>query len=171
MLSAAAVFGLPEVTLAVIPGFGGTQRLPRLVGYGKAKELIFTGEQIQSAEAHRLGLVNRVVASDALLPEALKLADLLRRAARWPSGWRSRQSVSRAATSRPASRSRPSFWGTALRRRKDRKGCGRSWKSVRRCSRGNSPDGQRRAACASRKFVVISPIDFLGDLQQAASPG
>ena len=75
--SEAAVFGQPEVNLAVIPGFGGTQRLPRLVGYGKAKELIFTGEHIQAAEAHRLGLVNRVVASDALLPEALKLAALI----------------------------------------------------------------------------------------------
>ncbi len=75
--SEAAVFGLPEVNLAVIPGFGGTQRLPRLVGYSKAKELIFTGEHMRAAEAHRLGLANRVVTSDALLPEALNLAALI----------------------------------------------------------------------------------------------
>ncbi len=75
--SEAALFGQPEVTLGVIPGFGGTQRLPRLVGYGKAKELILTGEHIQAVEAHRLGLANRVVAPDALLPEALKLAALI----------------------------------------------------------------------------------------------
>jgi enoyl-CoA hydratase len=101
MLSAAAVFGLPEVTLAVIPGFGGTQRLPRLVGYGKAKELIFTGEQIQSAEAHRLGLVNRVVASDALLPEALKLADLI--ASRGPLAVRlAKQAIGLSGGDKPA---------------------------------------------------------------------
>jgi enoyl-CoA hydratase len=75
--SEAALFGQPEVNLAVIPGFGGTQRLPRLVGTGKAKELIYTGEHIRADEAHRLGLVNRVVASDALLPEAMKLAALI----------------------------------------------------------------------------------------------
>ena len=99
--SAAAVFGLPEVTLAVIPGFGGTQRLPRLVGYGKAKELIFTGEQIQSAEAHRLGLVNRVVASDALLPEALKLADLI--ASRGPLAVRlAKQAIGLSGGDKPA---------------------------------------------------------------------
>jgi enoyl-CoA hydratase len=85
--SEAAVFGQPEVNLAVIPGFGGTQRLPRLVGYGKAKELIFTGEHVRAAEAHRLGLANRVVASDALLPEALQLAALI--ASRGPVAVRS----------------------------------------------------------------------------------
>jgi enoyl-CoA hydratase len=85
--SEAAMFGLPEVNLAVIPGFGGTQRLPRLVGCGKAKELILTGEPIHAGEAQRLGLANRVVALDALLFEALKLAALI--ASRGPVAVRS----------------------------------------------------------------------------------
>jgi enoyl-CoA hydratase len=75
--SETARFGLPEVSLGVIPGFGGTQRLPRLVGAGKAKELIFTGEHIDAAEAHRLGLVNRVAGPGDLLSEALSLAALI----------------------------------------------------------------------------------------------
>jgi enoyl-CoA hydratase len=61
LASKAALFGQPEVTLGVTPGFGGTQRLPRLVGRAKAKELIFTGEKIDADEALRIGLVNRVV--------------------------------------------------------------------------------------------------------------
>jgi enoyl-CoA hydratase len=56
-----ARLGLPETTLAIIPGFGGTQRLSRLVGRGRALELILTGEPIDAAEAHRIGLANRVV--------------------------------------------------------------------------------------------------------------
>ena len=55
-----AKFGLPEVTLGVFPGFGGTQRLPRLIGKGKAKELIMTGKMISSQEAFALGIANRV---------------------------------------------------------------------------------------------------------------
>jgi enoyl-CoA hydratase len=62
-----ARFGQPEVKLGVIPGFGGTQRLARLVGRGKAMELILSGEMIDAAEAHRLGLVNRVVPPEQLL--------------------------------------------------------------------------------------------------------
>lgn len=69
-----AMFGLPEIKLGIIPGAGGTQRLPRLIGAGRAKELIFSGEFIDSAEAMRIGLVNKVVPSDQLLPEAIKLA-------------------------------------------------------------------------------------------------
>ncbi|AMV70447.1 enoyl-CoA hydratase-related protein [Desulfuromonas carbonis] len=69
-----ARFGQPEVNLGVIPGFGGTLRLARLVGKGRAKELIFTGDMIDAAEACRIGLANRVVAADQLLPEAKKLA-------------------------------------------------------------------------------------------------
>jgi enoyl-CoA hydratase len=61
--SDAAKFGQPEVKLGVIPGYGGTQRLPRLVGRGRALQLLLTGEMIDAAEAHRLGLVNRVVGS------------------------------------------------------------------------------------------------------------
>ncbi len=72
-----AVFGLPEVGLGVLPGFGGTQRLPRLVGPGKAAEMIFTGEPLDAAAALRIGLVNRVVGAEELVPEALRLAGLI----------------------------------------------------------------------------------------------
>jgi enoyl-CoA hydratase len=68
-----ASFGQPEVNLGIIPGFGGTQRLPRLVGRTRALELIFTGRRISAAEALDLGLVNRVVPADQLLPTALEL--------------------------------------------------------------------------------------------------
>lgn len=69
-----AKFGQPEVKLGVIPGHAGTQRLARLVGLGKAKELIFTGEIIDAHEALRIGLVNKVVASAELMNEANKIA-------------------------------------------------------------------------------------------------
>jgi enoyl-CoA hydratase len=65
-----ARFGQPEVKLGLIPGYGGTVRLPRLVGRGRATELLLTGAMIDAAEAHRIGLVNRVVESDQLLTEA-----------------------------------------------------------------------------------------------------
>jgi enoyl-CoA hydratase/carnithine racemase len=67
-------FGLPEVLLGVIPGGGGTQRLPRLIGTSRAKELIFTGRQVRSDEALSIGLVNRVVAPDDVLEAALTWA-------------------------------------------------------------------------------------------------
>ena len=72
--SAKAKFGQPEVTLGIIPGFAGTQRLPRLVGKGVAKELIYTGDMIDAAEALRIGLVNKVVAPEELLPTATTMA-------------------------------------------------------------------------------------------------
>ena len=59
--SDAAKFGQPEVKLGIVPGYGGTQRLPRLVGKGRALQLLLTGEMIDAAEAYRIGLVNRVV--------------------------------------------------------------------------------------------------------------
>jgi enoyl-CoA hydratase len=62
-----AKFGQPEVNLGIIPGYGGTQRLARLVGRGKAQELILTGDLIDAEEAHRIGLVNRVFAPEELL--------------------------------------------------------------------------------------------------------
>ncbi|HEY9723005.1 MAG TPA: enoyl-CoA hydratase-related protein [Oscillatoriaceae cyanobacterium] len=69
-----ATFGLTETTLAIIPGAGGTQRLPRLVGKGRAKELIFTGRRIDAAEALAIGLVEEVVPADRLLARAQELA-------------------------------------------------------------------------------------------------
>ncbi len=66
--------GQPEVKLGITPGAGGTQRLPRLVGMGRAMELILTGDPIDAAEAHRIGLVNKVVPADALMDEVKKLA-------------------------------------------------------------------------------------------------
>ena len=72
-----AKFGQPEVTLGLIPGYGGTQRLSRLVGKGKAKELILTGEMIDAHEALRIGLVERVVPQEKLMSEAEALATKL----------------------------------------------------------------------------------------------
>ena len=68
-----ARFGLPEVKLGIIPGYGGTVRLARIVGRGRALELILTGEMIDAAEAHRIGLVNRVAPRGAALTEARAL--------------------------------------------------------------------------------------------------
>ena len=67
-------FGLPEVLLGVIPGGGGTQRLPRLIGSSRAKELIFSGRQVRAEEALSIGLVNRAVAPDFVLEAALNWA-------------------------------------------------------------------------------------------------
>ncbi|MFZ7103979.1 MAG: enoyl-CoA hydratase-related protein [Peptococcaceae bacterium] len=69
-----AKFGQPEISLGIIPGFAGTQRLPRLIGKTKAKELIYTGDMIDAQEAYRIGLVNKVVPLAELLPEAKKMA-------------------------------------------------------------------------------------------------
>jgi enoyl-CoA hydratase len=71
--------GLPEVLLGVLPGGGGTQRLPRLIGSSRAKELIFSGRQVPAAEALSIGLVNRVVAPDDVLAAALEWAAQLAR--------------------------------------------------------------------------------------------
>jgi len=70
-----ARFGQPEVNLGIIPGAGGTQRLARLVGLGKAKELIFTGDIIDAYEAERIGLVNKVVPRDQLMDAAFQMAE------------------------------------------------------------------------------------------------
>lgn len=72
--SAKAKLALPEVTLGVIPGFGGTQRLPRLVGTGHAKQLIFTGKPVTAEQALTIGLVNEVVAPEELDARCLELA-------------------------------------------------------------------------------------------------
>jgi len=72
-----AKIGLPEVNLGSLPGAGGTQRLPRLVGLAKAKEIMFSGEYIGATEAERIGLVNRVVKEGTLLAEAMEYAQKL----------------------------------------------------------------------------------------------
>lgn len=69
-----AKFGQPESSLGIPPGFGGTQRLPRLVGKGRAKELLFTADMIDAAEAYRIGLANKVVAPGELINAAKTLA-------------------------------------------------------------------------------------------------
>jgi enoyl-CoA hydratase len=70
LASDAAKFGQPEVKLGIVPGYGATQRLPRLVGKGRALELLLTGEMIDAGEAYRIGLVNRVVPAGELLDAA-----------------------------------------------------------------------------------------------------
>jgi enoyl-CoA hydratase len=69
-----AKFGQPEINLGLITGFGGTQRLPRLIGQNLAKELVFTGKMISAAEAEKIGLANKVVPQDQLMAEAVKTA-------------------------------------------------------------------------------------------------
>ncbi len=72
-----AKLGQPEINLGLIPGYAGTQRLARIAGRGRALELLLTGDQITAQEAHRLGLVNRVVPAADLMTEAKKLAATL----------------------------------------------------------------------------------------------
>jgi len=69
-----ALFGQPEVGLGITPGYGGTQRLPRLIGEGRAKELIYSAININADEAYRVGLVNHVYPAESLMDEAKKLA-------------------------------------------------------------------------------------------------
>src|SRR3954470_6595776 len=69
-----AKLGQPEVKLGIIPGYGGTQRLPRLVGTGLAMQILLTGEMITAQEAHRIGLVNEVVPAERLVPRAEEIA-------------------------------------------------------------------------------------------------
>ena len=75
--SSRARLGQPEVNLGILPGWGGSQRLARVVGLGIAKELIFTGRLVDAEEAHRIGLVNAVFAPEELLPKAIELAQQL----------------------------------------------------------------------------------------------
>ncbi len=72
-----ATMGLTEARLAIIPGAGGTQRLPRLIGRGKAKELIFTGRRVDAKEALEIGMVNKICEPDALIDECKKMANMI----------------------------------------------------------------------------------------------
>lgn len=76
-----ARFGLPEVTLGLIPGQGGTQRLPRMIPWCKAAEMVFTGKMIDAQEAYRIGLINEVFSSDELMSKAREWADTICKAA------------------------------------------------------------------------------------------
>jgi len=75
VMAAGAKMGLTETSLGIIPGAGGTQRLPRLIGKGKAKELIYTARHVEAEEALAIGLVNRVVEPSELMAEARRLAE------------------------------------------------------------------------------------------------
>jgi enoyl-CoA hydratase len=93
--SETAKFGQPEITLGVIPGMGGSQRLTRAVGKSKAMDLILTGRMMDAAEAERAGLVSRVVAPDRLLDEALEAAAKIASLSR-PSVLMAKEAVNRA---------------------------------------------------------------------------
>jgi enoyl-CoA hydratase len=90
-----AKFGQPEITLGIIPGSGGTQRLTRAVGKAKAMEMVLSGRMIDAAEAERSGLVSRVVPSDKVLEEALKLGAQIAALSR-PAVLAAKEAVNRA---------------------------------------------------------------------------
>jgi len=97
--STAAKFGQPEVNLGIIPGGGGTQRLPRVVGVGAALRLILTGDMIDAAEAHRIGLVSEVTEPAQLLPRAFEIAETI--ASKSPVAVAAAKESTRAAFSLP----------------------------------------------------------------------
>jgi enoyl-CoA hydratase len=90
-----AKFGQPEITIGILPGAGGTQRLPRAVGKSKAMEMVLTGRMMDAAEAERAGLVSRVVAAADLLEEALKVAKIIAELSR-PAVFMAKEAVNRA---------------------------------------------------------------------------
>lgn len=90
-----AKFGQPEIKLGVIPGSGGTQRLPRAVGKSKAMEMVLTGRMMDAAEAERAGLVSRIVAADRLLDDAIETATVIA-AMSLPAAMMAKESVNRA---------------------------------------------------------------------------
>ncbi len=90
-----AKFGQPEIKLGVIPGSGGTQRLPRAVGKSKAMEMVLTGRMMDAVEAERAGLVSRIVAADCLLEDAIETATVIA-AMSLPAAMMAKESVNRA---------------------------------------------------------------------------
>jgi enoyl-CoA hydratase len=90
-----AKFGQPEIKLGVIPGSGGTQRLPRAVGKSKAMEMVLTGRMMDAAEAERAGLVSRIVAADRLLDDAIETATVIAGMS-LPAAMMAKESVNRA---------------------------------------------------------------------------
>jgi enoyl-CoA hydratase len=90
-----AKFGQPEITLGIIPGAGGTQRLARFVGKSKAMEMVLSGRVMDAAEAERAGLVSRVVPAGELLEEAMKVAERIASLGR-PSVLAAKESINRA---------------------------------------------------------------------------
>ena len=94
-------FGTPEINLGLIPGGGGTQRLCRLLGYGKAMEMVMSGEMVDGTEAHRIGLVNHLVEPDELHQKVMSIAENL--AQKSPYTIRVAKSAVRAALEKPFS--------------------------------------------------------------------
>jgi len=94
-------FGTPEINLGLIPGGGGTQRLCRLLGYGRAMEMVMSGDNIDGTEAHRIGLVNHLVEPDELRDKAMALAENL--ASKSPHTIRVAKAAVRAALEQPFS--------------------------------------------------------------------
>ncbi|WP_203566367.1 enoyl-CoA hydratase/isomerase family protein [Aestuariimicrobium ganziense] len=87
IVSEAAVFGQPEIKLGIMPGIGGTQRLPRLIGPAAAKDMIYTGRQVDADEAMRLGLADEVVEPGELLGRAFEWAEQFAQAPSWALSW------------------------------------------------------------------------------------
>lgn len=101
LASESAMFGQPEITIGVLPGFGGSQRLPRAIGQAKAAEMILSGRSIDANEAERAGLVARVVPNDELMSAAWKLAEEI--AAKSPLALAAAKQALRAAWELPLS--------------------------------------------------------------------
>ena len=142
-----ALFGQPEVNLGVIPGFGGTQRLARLVGPGKAKELIYSGETLTATAAREIGLVNRVVSRDTVVAEAITLGGVI--ASRAPVAVRlAKQAIGLGLASADGTgfAREAELLGDALPPRTCGKACARFWRSASRYSRdGERPLGRNRS--------------------------